>query len=67
MDIYIKRHYSKWFIKLKSYTVATLPTGAGSNSLCNRCNSTNLLRVLTGGGSVKVPVFYNGTALAISH
>jgi hypothetical protein len=27
MDIYIKRHYSKWFIKLKSYTVATLPTG----------------------------------------
>jgi hypothetical protein len=50
-------------LKLKSYTVATLPTGVqGAIAYVTDATAPTYLGVLTGGGSVKVPVFYNGTA-----
>jgi hypothetical protein len=54
-------------LKLKSYTVATLPTGVqGAIAYVTDATAPTYLGVLTGGGSVKVPVFYNGTAW-VSH
>jgi len=50
-------------IKLKSYTVSTLPTGVqGDTAYVTDATAPTYLGVLTGGGSVKCPVFYNGTA-----
>lgn len=53
---------------LKSYTVATLPTGAITGAIAYVTDATapTYLGTLTGGGSVVCPVFYNGTAW-VSH
>ena len=54
-------------IRLKSYTVATLPTGTqGDTAYVTDAVSPTYLGTLTGGGSVVCPVFYNGTAW-VSH
>lgn len=49
---------------LNSYTVATLPAApaTGSTAYVTDATSPTFLGTLTGGGSVKCPVFYNGTA-----
>ena len=53
--------------RLKSYTVATLPVGtAGDTAYVTDATSPTYLGALTGGGSVKCPVFYNGTTW-VSH
>lgn len=50
-------------IRLKSYTVSTLPTGTeGDTAYVTDAVLPTFLGVLTGGGSVKTPVFYNGSA-----
>jgi len=52
---------------LKSYTVATLPVGVeGDIAYVTDAVTPTYLGALTGGGSVKCPVFYNGTAW-VSH
>jgi hypothetical protein len=49
-------------IKLKSYTVATLPTGTlGDIAMVTDATAPTYLGTLTGGGAVNCPVFYNGT------
>lgn len=54
-------------LRLKSYTVATLPTGTvGDLAYVTDAVAPTYLGALTGGGTVKVPVFYNGTAW-VSH
>lgn len=54
-------------IRLKSYTVATLPAGTqGDTAYVTDATSPTYLGTLTGGGSVVCPVFYNGTAW-VSH
>ena len=50
-------------IRLKSYKVSTLPAGTqGDTAYVTDAIAPTYLGVLTGGGSVKCPVFYNGTA-----
>ena len=50
-------------VQLKAYTVATLPAGSeGDIAYVTDATSPTYLGTLTGGGSVKVPVFYNGSA-----
>jgi len=45
------------------YTVATLPTGSvGMRSAVSDAAAPTFLGVLAGGGTVKTPVFHNGTA-----
>lgn len=45
------------------YTVATLPTGTiGQRAYVTDATTPTYNGALTGGGAVKVPVFYNGTA-----
>lgn len=54
-------------INLKSYTVSTLPAGTeGDTAYVTDATAPTYLGALTGGGSVKCPVFYNGTAW-VSH
>lgn len=54
-------------IRLKSYTVATLPAGTqGDTAFVTDATAPTYLGTLTGGGSVVCPVFYNGTAW-VSH
>jgi hypothetical protein len=54
-------------IRASGYTVATLPTGTvGMMAYVTDATSPTYLGTLTGGGAVKVPVFYNGTAW-VSH
>jgi hypothetical protein len=54
-------------IRTSGYTVATLPTGViGMLAYVTDALGPTYLGTLTGGGSVKVPVFYNGTAW-VSH
>ena len=54
-------------VRLKNYTVSTLPEGTqGDTAYVTDATSPTYLGVLTGGGSVKCPVFYNGTAW-VSH
>lgn len=54
-------------IRLKNYTVATLPTGVqGDTAYVTDATAPTYLGTLTGGGSVVCPVFYNGTAW-VSH
>ena len=49
--------------KLTTYTVSTLPTGEqGDTAMVTDATAPTYLGALTGGGSVKCPVFYNGTA-----
>lgn len=50
-------------IVLKSYTVSTLPTGVeGMRAYVTDATAPTYLGALTGGGAVKCPVFYNGSA-----
>jgi hypothetical protein len=50
-------------LTLKSYTVATLPAGnVGDVAIVTDATSPTYLGTLTGGGSVKTPVFFNSTA-----
>jgi len=53
---------------LKEYTVATLPTIASGTAYATVSDATSptYLGTLTGGGAVKCPVFYNGSAW-VSH
>jgi len=54
-------------IRLKNYTVATLPAGVqGDTAYVTDATAPTYLGTLTGGGSVVCPVFYNGTAW-VSH
>jgi hypothetical protein len=49
-------------IKLKNYTVATLPTGQqGDTAYVTDALTPAFLVTVVGGGSVITPVFYNGT------
>lgn len=51
-------------IVVPSYTVATLPTGmpTGARAIVTDATSPTFLGALTGGGAVKCPVLYNGSA-----
>ena len=50
-------------IRTSGYTVATLPTGViGMLAYVTDALGPTYLGTLTGGGAVKVPVFYNGAA-----
>lgn len=50
-------------LNLKAYTVAGLPAGTvGMVAYVSDATSPTYLGALTGGGAVKTPVFYNGTA-----
>ena len=54
-------------VRLKSYTVATLPAGTqGDTAFVTDAVSPTYLGTLTGGGSVVCPVFFNGTVW-VSH
>jgi len=54
-------------IRLKNYTVATLPAGTqGDTAYVTDATAPAYLGTLTGGGSVVCPVFFNGTAW-VSH
>ena len=47
---------------LKGYTVATLPTGViGATAFVTDASGPSYLATVVGGGSVKCPVFYDGT------
>jgi hypothetical protein len=53
--------------KLKNYTVSTLPAGSeGDWAYVTDATAPTYNAALTGGGAVKVPVFYNGSAW-VSH
>jgi hypothetical protein len=50
-------------LKLKAYTVATLPTGfQGATAYVTDATSPIYRGALTGGGTIKCPVFFNGTS-----
>jgi hypothetical protein len=50
-------------VRLKGYTVATLPAGTqGDTAFVTDAVAPTYLGTLTGGGTVVTPVFYNGTA-----
>lgn len=50
-------------IRLKSYTVATLPSGtAGDNAYVTDALAPTYLATVVGGGAIVTPVFYNGSA-----
>lgn len=49
-------------LKLKPYTVSTLPTGVtGDTAYVTDALTPTYLGIIVGGGSVVTPVFYNGT------
>ena len=52
-------------LKTSGFTVATLPTppaqGEGARAYVTNALNPTYLGTLTGGGTVKCPVFYNGT------
>lgn len=54
---------STTIIRLKNYTVATLPAGTqGDTAFVTDATTPTYLGALVGGGAVVTPVFYNGTA-----
>jgi hypothetical protein len=54
-------------VKLRGYTVATLPTGTeGMIAYVTDATAPTYLGTLTGNGTVRCPVFYNGSAW-VSH
>lgn len=54
---------STTIIRLKGYTVATLPAGVqGDRAFVTDATNPTYLGALTGGGTVTCPVFFNGTA-----
>jgi hypothetical protein len=53
----------KFGIKDKGYTVGTLPSGTiGDRAYVTDATAPTYLGTLTGGGAIKCPVWYNGTA-----
>lgn len=61
----IRRRYAanSEVIRLKGFTVATLPAGTqGDKAFVTDATTPTWNGALTGGGTVTVPVFYNGTA-----
>lgn len=49
-------------LKLKAYTVGTLPTGAvGDMAYVTDATAPTYNATVVGGGAIRVPVFYNGT------
>jgi hypothetical protein len=53
-------------IKLKEYTVATLPTGTkGDVAFVNNALTPTFLAPVVGGGSIVVRVFHNGTTWVV--
>lgn len=49
-------------MKMKGYTVATLPTGSvGDHAYVTDALAPTFLATVVGGGAVITPVFYNGT------
>lgn len=49
-------------LRLKGYTVATLPTGTqGDTAFVTDALTPTFLTAVTGGGAIVSPVFYNGT------
>jgi len=49
-------------VRLKGYTVATLPAGTeGDTAYCTDLLTPGFLAIAVGGGANKGPVFYNGT------
>jgi hypothetical protein len=49
-------------LRMKSYTVATLPAGSqGDRAYVTDANGPTFLATVAGGGAVVTPVFYNGT------
>lgn len=63
-DIKARTFISDSTVRLKGYTVATLPSGAtqGDTAYVTDATTPTYLGALTGGGAVVCPVFYNGTA-----
>lgn len=54
---------SRLNLRLKGYTVATLPAGTqGDTAFCTDLLAPGFLVAAVGGGAVVGPVFYNGTA-----
>ncbi|MFH6965222.1 hypothetical protein ACHRVK_21700 [Flavobacterium plurextorum] len=54
-------------IKMKPYTVATLPAGIiGDTAYVTDATNPTYLSTLTGGGTTVCPVFYNGNTW-VSH
>jgi lysophospholipase L1-like esterase len=50
-------------VRLKNYTVATLPTGTqGDTAFVTDALAPTYMATIVGGGAVVTPVFYNGTA-----
>lgn len=50
-------------IRLKAFTVASLPAGTeGDRAYVTDASAPTYNGALTGGGTVKIPVFFNGTA-----
>lgn len=66
-DLLARNVISSGVVRLKNYTVSTLPTGIqGDTAYVTDATAPKYLGTLTGGGSVVCPVFYNGTAW-VSH
>jgi hypothetical protein len=66
-DIFAQKIISNDVVRLKNYTVATLPAGTqGDTAYVTDATAPTYLGTLTGGGSVVCPVFYNGTTW-VSH
>ena len=50
-------------IELKSYTVATLPTGVqGATAYVTDALAPSYMVTVVGGGTVVIPVFYDGVS-----
>jgi len=59
----IAQAFSVSTLRTTGYTVATLPAGTiGMRAYVTDATLPTYLGALTGGGAVKCPVFYNGTA-----
>lgn len=62
-DLSAARLISTNIVRLKGYTVATLPTGTiGDTAYVTDATAPTYLGTLVGGGAINTPVFYNGTA-----
>jgi len=66
-DLLVRDLISSGIVRLKNYTVATLPAGTqGDTAFVTDALTPTYLGLLVGGGTIKCPVFYNGTAW-VSH
>jgi hypothetical protein len=64
IDVYTGVNMHNAVITTQGYTVATLPTGVSTGARAHVTDATSctFMGALTGGGSTKCPVFYNGTS-----